>query len=970
MSGTGERGSMEDYKADSGSDGIKLTQLLTRVVKLTSRLAAAPNVDELCRQAVQISLTQLGFERISIWLIDRERRLLQGTFGTDEHGLLRDERSQIHPWTHDMVELELLDSPKSLAKSTGARIFNDAHEVIGIGEVGRAALWDGNEVIGFFYIDNFITQEPIPEEQWHIFELYASTLGHLLSLKRTESALRSKEELLSQILEILPVGVFVLAPEEVIARHNSAAREMWDIDPQNTDNWVPEAVWVKDRRPVRDDEWAGRRALWYGESTLNQEVEFKKADGTFRVFLNSGVPLRNSQGELSGAVVVNQDITENKRYQQQLEAMARLGYVLRPLNELKTVLNAMVGELSHILFVQGVAIVLINAEGRFVFEAGVGDYQELQGVSVPAEAVDANATIQAGTQVVDSEDAPLSCMFKGLAHNPRYTITVPLVSENSALGAVVVGSEQKPDDATVRMIQSLANVCAAAIQRGRLYDEVTTQANRLDRVMESVNFGLILLDPQQRIVLTNQHVHEKLTHLGEIVVGEELRELGGQKLEKFLTRQSSESRTHELTLSSVIYEITTVPVGATGAEGGWLMVVHDVTRDRAIQAGIQQHQRLAAVGQMAAGIAHDFNNIMAVITLYVQMLQRNTTLAEGDRRRLHVIRDQAQNASKLIRQIQDFSRQTVIERQRVDLDQLIQETISLWARTLPETVSFVYSSDVGKPAEILAEASSIQQILTNLAVNARDAMPNGGEVKIQLNALTVGETESSAVSDLKPGHWYEIKVIDNGEGILPEHLPHIFDPFFTTKEIGKGIGLGLAQVYGIIQQHGGVVTAHSDVTRGTCIALYLPAIADTVAVPQENHLGDTFGLGNETILLVEDNAPAREATAALLDMLGYQVYSAQHGREALELFTQHRGAIQMVLSDLVMPEMGGIELYSHIKAENPNVCMVLMTGYPVDDERLHPEIDAAVEWLQKPFTVKQLTAAVRRVLARAKGQND
>lgn len=970
MSGTGERGSMEDYKADRGGDGARLTQLLTRVIQLTNRLAAASDVDELCRQAVQSSLTQLGFERISIWLLDRENRLLQGTFGTDENGLLRDERSQSHSWTDDMVELELLDTPNSPARSNEARIFNDAHEVIGIGEVGRAALWDGKEVIGFFYIDNYISREPIPDEQWHIFELYASTLGHLLSLKRTESALRSQEELLSQILEILPVGVFVLAPEEVIARHNSAARDMWDIDPQNTDSWVPEAVWVKDRRPVGDDEWAGRRALWYGESTLNQEVEFKKADGTFRVFLNSGVPLRNSQGELSGAVVVNQDITERKRHQQQLEAMARLGHVLRPLNEVKTVLSAMVRELSDLLFAQGVAIVLVNAEGRFVFEAVVGDYLELQGLPIPEESVDAKATIQAGPQVVDSKDAPLSCMFKSLAHNPRYTTTVPLVTENSALGAVVVGSERRPDDATVRMIQSLANVCAAAIQRGRLYEEVTTQANRLDRVMASVNFGLILLDPQQRIVLTNQHVHEKLTHLGEIAIGEELHEIGGQKLEKFLTRQSNESRTQEIMLGTAIYEITTVPVGATGAVGGWLMVVHDVTRDRAIQLSIQQHQRLAAVGQLAAGIAHDFNNIIAVITLYVQMLQRNTSLAESDLRRLNVIRDQAQNASKLIRQIQDFSRQTVIERQRVDLDQLIRESILLWERTLPETLSFVYTPNVGKPAEILAEASSIQQILTNLAVNARDAMPNGGEVKIHLNALTVGETESSPVAGLKPGDWFEIKVIDNGEGILPEHLPHIFDPFFTTKEIGKGIGLGLAQVYGIIQQHGGVVTAYSDVTQETCIALYLPAIVDTVALPQENHVGDTFGQGNETILLVEDNAPAREATAALLDMLGYRVYSAQHGREGLELLTQHRGQIQMVLSDLVMPEMGGIELYSHIKADNPNISMVLMTGYPVDDERLHPEIDATVEWLQKPFTVKQLTAAVRRVLARAKGEHD
>jgi signal transduction histidine kinase/ActR/RegA family two-component response regulator len=415
-----------------------------------------------------------------------------------------------------------------------------------------------------------------------------------------------------------------------------------------------------------------------------------------------------------------------------------------------------------------------------------------------------------------------------------------------------------------------------------------------------------------------------------------------------------------------IFEITTVPVGAVGVEGGWLMVVHDVTRERAIQSSIQQHQRLAAVGHLAAGIAHDFNNIVAVIILYVQMLQRNPMLQEIDHSRLNVIRDQAQNASKLIRQILDFSRQTVIERQPTDLLQLIHESVAFWQRTLPESIAIRLTIENEGPAQILAEASSIQQALTNLAVNARDAMPNGGELQILVREIVVDEQATPPVIGLKKGRWFEVLVIDNGDGIAPEHLPHVFDPFFTTKDIGKGTGLGLAQVYGIVQQHGGLVTAQSEQGKGTSICLFLPALGDEVDVQQEVELQELAGEGSETILLVEDNAPAREATAALLEMMGYRVFCANDGRAGLELYNRHAESIQLVLSDLVMPEMGGLELYQNIVETNPAICMMIMTGYALEDEQyLRPEY-VAVDWLQKPFTVKQLTVAVRRVLERAR----
>ena len=965
MAGESNQAENQESHSAQSEDDSRLSELLTRLIRAGNQLAAAPTVLELCRQAVETGLTQLGFNRMSIWLVESDRRLIRGTYGTDENGQVRDERSYCHSWVEDMRELELLETPQVLFRRTQAPLFNDAKEVVGNGEVGAAALWNGEEVIGLLYIDNLLSQQPMGEDLWRIFELYASTVGHLLSLKRTESALRGKEELLSQILDIMPVGVFVYAPGDVITHFNRAAQELWEFEAHSIGTWSPKATWVSERRPVEKDEWAGWIALSQGKSVLNQEVEIVRADGTRRVLLNSGVPLRDSSGALTGAVIVNQDITESKRREQQLEALAGMSQVLRPLTGQREVLNAIANNLLLNLYAQAVGVVLTNKEGNPIFEAAVGDYASLLGFAAPEDASDQNADGRIELRVFDLDHGVANCGFKQFPNVPRYMIIAPLIWERSTVGALVLGFAEVPDSEQLSLIRALADVAAAAIQRGQLYDEVTTQANRLDRVMESVNFGLILLDPQRRVVLANQNAQMKLAQVADVAVGEELTEFAGYKLGRFLTPRSNQSRTQEIGVNGDTYEITTVPVGTTGAEGGWLMVVHDVTRERAIQSSIQQHQRLAAVGHLAAGIAHDFNNIVAVIILYVQMLQRNPTLQEIDQNRLNVIRDQAQNASKLIRQILDFSRQTVIERQPTDLLKLLHESIDFWQRTLPESIAIRLTAEIEGPAQILAEASSIQQALTNLAVNARDAMPNGGELQVFVRAV-VAEQMTPPVIGLNRGRWFEIYVIDNGEGIAPENLPHIFDPFFTTKDIGKGTGLGLAQVYGIVQQHGGLVTAQSEQGKGTSICLFLPALDEDAEGHQAAEVQEMTGEGSETILLVEDNTPAREATAALLEMMGYRVYCANDGRAGFELFHRHAETIQMVLSDLIMPEMGGLELYQNIVETNPAVCMMIMTGYALTDEQhLRPDY-AAVDWLQKPFTVKQLTVAVRRVLDRAR----
>ncbi|MEX1021244.1 MAG: ATP-binding protein, partial [Litorilinea sp.] len=437
---------------------------------------------------------------------------------------------------------------------------------------------------------------------------------------------------------------------------------------------------------------------------------------------------------------------------------------------------------------------------------------------------------------------------------------------------------------------------------------------------------------------------------------------------------------------SRVYDVLANPVEIEGETDGWVLVIRDITRDRELQDQLQRQDRLAAVGQLAAGIAHDFNNILAVIVLYVQMLQRSANLGAVEQKRLGVVREQAQHASALVRQVLDFSRMSVIERGPVDLVGLVRGTFDMWQRVLPENIRLTFAvegpsgmctltdthaeSDVGVTDAggaigrfiVEGDATRLQQVLMNLAVNARDAMPDGGSLHIRLARHTANAEHPVELQDLPPDRWITLSVEDTGMGIAPEHLPHVFDPFFTTKAVGKGTGLGLAQVYGIVRQHGGHVTADSRLGAGTRFHLTLPLLLDASREPEQ--LGDDIvaNEGTGRILLVEDNPAAREATRAILELYGYDVLEATNGTDALRVFRAQTDAINLVLTDVMMPEMGGIELFQTLAEAHPNLRVLFMTGYPLDDVGRQLMELGTVDWLQKPFSIQQLTEKIRNLL--------
>ncbi len=396
----------------------------------------------------------------------------------------------------------------------------------------------------------------------------------------------------------------------------------------------------------------------------------------------------------------------------------------------------------------------------------------------------------------------------------------------------------------------------------------------------------------------------------------------------------------------------------TGAMSG--SIFRDVTEKIAQDRQMQQQERMAAVGQLAAGIAHDFNNILAVIMLYADMVLRSNQLPAHTVAAIKTIIQQSNRAAELIQQVLDFSRRTVLEKQLVDLRPLLQNLVDMWQRTLPSSIQLQF--DAGQDdLTIFADPTRIQQIFMNLVVNARDAMPHGGALSLTVKRIQASQHSAPGLNP-QIETWVKVTVADTGSGIPPDVIPRLFEPFFTTKEPGKGTGLGLAQVYGIVKQHDGHIELNSEVNKGTTFTLYFPALAQPALLTETGERGGLHLGQNQTILLIEDDPFVREALTNSLVALRYKVISAPDGQEALRIGQQRHQQIDLILSDMIMPQLGGLHLRRQLPEELKNKPFVLLTGHSIDEEGTQIEELGIAGWLMKPVALEKLSELLFQIL--------
>jgi two-component system, cell cycle sensor histidine kinase and response regulator CckA len=396
-----------------------------------------------------------------------------------------------------------------------------------------------------------------------------------------------------------------------------------------------------------------------------------------------------------------------------------------------------------------------------------------------------------------------------------------------------------------------------------------------------------------------------------------------------------------------------------------LTALRDVTEKRLLEDQFRQAQKMEAVGRLAGGIAHDFNNLLTVITSCAELVLMDTARDDSRRENLEEIRKASQAAAGLTRQLLAFSRQQVIQPKLVTIEDVVATADKLLQRLIGEDVELVAVLNEDR-ATVKIDPGQLEQVIMNLVVNARDAMPDGGRLTLETSSVELDEAYARTHWPAVPGRFALLAVSDTGVGMTKETRARIFEPFFTTKEVGKGTGLGLATVYGIVKQSGGFIWVYSEPGQGTTFKIYLPRVDEAPTARQEARTTTSL-LGTETILLTEDAPALRAAAHQILERYGYTVLDAPSSGAALALAGSCPGPIHLLLTDVVMPGMSGRELAEQFTARRPGVRVLYMSGYTDDAVVRHGVLRPGVAYLQKPFTPDVLARKVREILDSAPG---
>ena len=389
-------------------------------------------------------------------------------------------------------------------------------------------------------------------------------------------------------------------------------------------------------------------------------------------------------------------------------------------------------------------------------------------------------------------------------------------------------------------------------------------------------------------------------------------------------------------------------------------VARDITEQRATEAQLRHAQKIEAVGQLAGGVAHDFNNLMQAVLANVELALMTAAPTPRVAQHLHEIENAGQRAADLTKQLLAFSRRQPLHRVPIDLHDLMQGMLKLLQRLLPENIA-IDLRPRQVPASVSADRTQLEQVILNLCVNARDAMEAGCKLTLETANVSISAQDCELQPWAKPGRFVQLSVSDTGVGMTPEVRERAFDPFFTTKGIHRGTGLGLATVYGIVQQHGGLVHVYSEVGQGTTFKVYLPADERPSATLRSAGEGSAGPLlGHETILFVEDEESVRSPVIQVLQGAGYRTLAAANGRDAVRMLDEHLGAVDLVVLDVVMPELGGPEAWERMHSMRPDLRVIFMSGYA--DNRCRERLPADAEVLEKPFPAQELLRRIRRKL--------
>ena len=707
------------------------------------------------------------------------------------------------------------------------------------------------------------------------------------------------------------------------------------------------------------------------------EYQLRKKNGALIWILENARVIRDAAGKVTAYEGTMEDITERKRSELERQITFEIIHGVNVTDNLDELLYLIHQSLNKVLYAENCFVALYeSASGMFHFPFFVDQFDEAPppqqvGRSCTAYVYRTGRAMLIPQQVFDRLAADGEVELVGTP-SPSW-LGVPLRTPAATIGVLVVQHYENEFAYTERDLEFLASVggqIALAIDRKRAEEKIRESEARLRVLVEQL--PAVLWTVSKDLCFTSA-LGAGLTRLGlkpNQIVGVSLFDYFETPDPAFLPIAAhrraiaGEPTTFHVEWKGGSYTCHVEPLRtAEGELQGAICMALDITDRRQLEEQLRQAQKMEAVGRLAGGIAHDFNNLLMVIQGYADLMTER--LAEGDplRRNAEQIQTASQRATSLTRQLLAFSRKQMLAPKVLSIQSVVTEMEKILRRLIGEDVQLETSS-VADLGLVKADRSQIEQVILNLAVNARDAMPEGGRLTIETANVDLDESFSHSSVMLSPGPYVMLAVTDNGCGMDVETQAHIFEPFFTTKEKGKGTGLGLATVYGIVKQSGGYVWVYSEPGRGTSFKVYLPRVWDEPTMPGRDRRieGQRLPQGTETVLLVEDEKGVRELAREYLEMTGYTVIEAENGHTALELAALHSGPIHLLMTDVVMPGISGRELSERVKAIRPEIRVLFMSGYTDQAVVHHGILETDAVLLQKPFTVAALAAKLRDIL--------
>jgi len=560
------------------------------------------------------------------------------------------------------------------------------------------------------------------------------------------------------------------------------------------------------------------------------------------------------------------------------------------------------------------------------------------------------------------------------------TVSIPMLAAGKWIGIlkVTLANSQRPlAPGQVKALSILANAAASAFETTSLLERLSAAEERYRRLAENAPDIVFRyeLSPPARFVYVNPTVAAvtgytpeefyadpelalKITHPEDHGLMETLLD-GRYASGSTITIRYLHKNGVVLWIEQRIMVVRDSEGRLLGIDG----IARDISERRQLEEQLRQSQKMEAIGRLAGGVSHDFNNLLVVINGYSDLVLNDYEVASPIREKLTEIRKAGENAAALTRQLLAFSRRQLVNPQVMNINSVVESNSKILRRIIGEDIELVAILDPDVES-IKADPSQVEQILMNLAVNARDAMAKGGTLTIETRNVRLDESDANEDFPVTAGDYVMLEVSDTGCGMDAGTKSQIFDPFFTTKEAGRGTGLGLSIVYGIVKQSEGYIRVDSEPGKGASFKICFPLVRESRAVAAPTSVPASSPRGSETILIVEDDSGVRQLVSTVLRSAGYQVLECGNGKEALKMFRENEHRVGLVLTDLVMPQMSGVEMAEKLRAMNPLMRIIFMSGYADDAVLRHVHVEAGTPFIQKPFSAAKLLEMVREVLNR------